>query len=145
MTAKEYLSELQIFNTRVKQKEEQKQMLIDMAKSITAKIGLVKVQSSSSVDRMGDTVAKAADLEAEIDKEINVYWYKQHLVINKIQMLTDALQMQVLFKRYVQFKDLQTIASEIDRTYQYVLEVHKKALISFEKIHASMLCEEKAG
>ena len=146
MTAKEYLSELENHSTRLKQKEEQKQMLLAVATSVTQRMSLTKIQSSSPVDRVGDTASKLADLEAEIDRDITDFWYKQDLFINQIQMLSDAIQMQVLFKTYVQFKALKTVAHEIGRSYQYTRELHQKALIAFEKIHADvLLCERKVG
>jgi len=144
MTAKEYLSELENHSTRLKQKEEQKQMLLAVATSVTQRMSSTKVQSNSPVDRVGDTASKLADLEAEIDRDITDFWYKQDLFINQIQMLSDAIQMQVLFKAYVQFKALKTVAHEIGRSYQYTRELHQKALVAFEKIHADILAEKKA-
>jgi len=144
MTAKKYLSELENHSTRLKQKEEQKQMLLAVATSVTQRMSSTKVQSNSPVDRVGDTASKLADLEAEIDRDITDFWYKQDLFINQIQMLSDAIQMQVLFKAYVQFKALKTVAHEIGRSYQYTRELHQKALVAFEKIHADILAEKKA-
>jgi len=144
MTAKKYLSELENHSTRLKQKEEQKQMLLAVATSVTQRMSSTKVQSNSPVDRVGDTASKLADLEAEIDRDITDFWYKQDLFINQIQMLSDAIQMQVLFKTYVQFKALKTVAHEIGRSYQYTRELHQKALVAFEKIHADILAEKKA-
>ena len=144
MTAKKYLSELENHSTRLKQKEEQKQMLLAVATSVTQRMSSTKVQSNSPVDCVGDTASKLADLEAEIDRDITDFWYKQDLFINQIQMLSDAIQMQVLFKTYVQFKALKTVAHEIGRSYQYTRELHQKALVAFEKIHADILAEKKA-
>lgn len=144
MTAKEYLSELENINARLKQKEEQKQMLLAAATTVTTRMNQTKVQSSSPVDRVGDAVSKLADLETDIDMEIADFWYTQDLFINQIQMLSDAIQMQVLFKTYVQFKALKTVAHEIGRSYQYTRELHQKALRAFERIHAAILCEKVA-
>ena len=49
MTAKKYLSELQVINTKIEQLQEQRQMYLDMATSITAPVNPVKVQTKLPV------------------------------------------------------------------------------------------------
>lgn len=144
MTAKEYLSELQLFNIRIEQLHEQKQMYLDMATSITAFINPVKVQSSYQTDRMADAVSKAVDMDALIDEEINNLWRRKNEIIQQIQELHNSKYMQLLFKVYVQQKSIRGSAIEMDMSYAYVIELHKKALSEFEKVHADILAERMA-
>ena len=76
MTAKEYLLELQLMKIKIEQLQEQKQMYLERAVSITVPINPVKVQSSPVVDRMGDNAAMAAGIDAIIDEEIASLWKK---------------------------------------------------------------------
>lgn len=51
MTAKEYLSEIQLMKFDIEQLQEQKQVYMDMVTSITAPINPVKVQTTPKNDR----------------------------------------------------------------------------------------------
>lgn len=139
MTAKQYLSELQTMKTKIRQLQEQRQMYLEMATSMTAAINQVKVQTSQTTDRMGDNVSKAADIGTKIDEEINALFWKQQEVIKQIQSLRNAEYMQILFKVYVQEKNIKQASAEMQRSYNYVLEIHKKALAEFEEIYRDVL------
>lgn len=145
MTAKEYLSGLAAMRVKIQQLQEQKQMFLDMATSITAPINPVKVQTSSAVDRMGDATAKAADMDAVIEAEIETLWNRQNEIIKEIQSLHNAKFMQLLFKVYVQEKSIRIASVEMHMSYQYVRELHKKALAKFEEVFADMLADRKVG
>lgn len=58
-----------------------------MATSITVPIKPVKVQISLTVDRMGNVVTKVADIDAVIEKEIEMLLYRQCEIIEEIQAL----------------------------------------------------------
>lgn len=90
MTAKGYLSEMQLMRTKIRLLQEQKQIYLDMSLSITAPINPVKVQSSPSVDRMGDNMAMAAGIDIKIEEEIASLWKKQDEVIKQIQGMHNA-------------------------------------------------------
>ncbi len=139
MTAKEYLSGLQMMKTKIEQLQEERQMYLEMAASITAPINPVKVQTSGTADRVGNNTSKAADLAAQIDEEVAALWDKQHEIMKRIQALRNADYIQVLFKVYVQFKTIKQAAAEMKRSYNFVLDVHKKALAEFEAVHADIL------
>lgn len=139
MTAKQYLSELQAMKTKIGQLQEQRQMYLEMATSITTAINPVKVQTSKMTDRMGDNVSKAADVGMKIDEEINALFWKQQEIIKQIQSLRNADYMQILFKVYVQEKNIKQAAAEMERSYNYALGIHKKALKRFEEMHRDVL------
>lgn len=141
MTAKEYLSELQTMKTKIGQLQEQRQMYLEMATSMTAAVNPVKVQTSRMTDRMGDNVSKAADIGTKIDEEINALFWKRQEVIKQIQSLRNADYMQILFKVYVQEKNIKQASAEMQRSYNYVLGIHKKALKAFEQLFADILAE----
>lgn len=139
MTAKRYLSELQLMSAKIEQLQEQRQMYLEMATSITVPFNPVKVQTSRKVDRIGDNTSKAADLAKEIDEKIDDLWNRQQETIKMIQFLHNADYMRVLFKVYVQFKTVKQAAAEMNKSYSYTIELHKKALEAFETAHADKL------
>lgn len=57
----------------------------------------------------------------------------KHTIINQIQALNDTKYVQVLYKRYVEYKRLEQIACEMSYTYQYIKELQKRGLQEFEK------------
>lgn len=139
MTSKQYLSELQTMKTRIGQLQEQRQMYLEMATSITVALNPVKVQTSHTPDRMGENVSKAADLGTKIDEEINALFWKQQEIIKQIQSLHNADYMQILFKVYVQEKNIKQASAEMGKSYNYVLGIHKKALKAFEETYRNVL------
>lgn len=139
MTAKRYLSELQLIQMEIEQLQEERKMYLEMATSISVRLSPVKVQTSGSVDRIGDNTSKAADLAKTVDKKINKLMEKQQEITNMIRSLHDKNYIQVLYKVYVQFKSLRATAVEMHRSYTYTLELHKKALAAFETVYADKL------
>ena len=139
MTAKKYLSELQVINTKIEQLQEQRQMYLDMATSITAPVNPVKVQTNRISDLMGDKTSKAVDLGKKIDEEINNLWNKQQEVVKEIQSLHNVDYIRILFKVYVQFKTIKQASFEMKKSYSYTVELHKKALAAFEAAYSYIL------
>lgn len=139
MTAKRYLSELQLMSAKIEQLQEEREMYLEMATSISVRLSPVKVQTSGSVDRIGDNTTKAADLGKRIDEEINILLNRQQETIKMIQSLHNADYMRVLFKIYVQFKTVKVASQEMKKSYSYTVELHKKALAEFETVHADKL------
>lgn len=114
-------------------------MYLEMATSISVRLSPVKVQTSGSVDRIGDNTTKAADLGKRIDEEINILLNRQQETIKMIQSLHNADYMRVLFKVYVQFKTVKQASAEMNKSYSYTIELHKKALAEFETVYADKL------
>ena len=139
MTAKKYLSELQVINTKIEQLQEQRQMYLDMATSITAPVNPVKVQTNRISDLIGDKTSKAIDLGKKIDEEINNLWNKQQEVLKEIQSLHNVDYIRILFKVYVQFKTIKQASFEMKKSYSYTVELHKKALAAFEAAYSYIL------
>ena len=60
MTAKEYLSELEEIKVKIQQLQEERQMYMEMAASISVSVNPVKVQDNSITDRVSLNTIKAA-------------------------------------------------------------------------------------
>lgn len=140
MKAKEYLQQLKRLDELINQKIKEVTDLRERATSVSGiDYSKDKVQTSPS----GDTpfvklIGKIADLEAEINAEIDSFVNEKHKIINQIQSLKNADYISLLFKRYVEFKKFEIIAIEMNFTYQYVLELHGCALREFETTYKNL-------
>lgn len=143
MTAKEYLSEVQRLQTIIEQKQERIKEIRESASTVRGvRFDLEKVQGSGRTDKIGDSVAKIIDLETEVENDMVSIIYRKHEMIEQIHALGNYRYIQLLYKRYIEFKRLQIVAAEMDFTYEYVLELHKKALKAFEVVNKEVLQKE---
>lgn len=133
MTAKEYLSELEEIKVKIQQLQEERQMYMEMAASISVSVNPVKVQNYSITDRVSLNTIKAANVDSKIDMEMSHLFNRTAQIIEQIRELRNALYIQILYKVYVQGKTLKESSVEMGRSYNYILASHKKALQAFEK------------
>lgn len=141
MTAKEYLQQLYKADTIINQKLKEKDDLHRMSTNIG---GLdytkEKIQTSSPENAPYETmIQKMIDIEGKIYSEVNYFLEKKHLIINQIQGLKNEKHINVLYLRYVEFKNFENIAVEMGLSYQYMLELHGYALQEFEKTYKNLL------
>lgn len=143
MTAREYLSEVQRLQTIIEQKQERIKEIRESASTVRAvRYDLEKVQGGGHSDKIGESVAKIVDLEKEVENDMMKLLYRQHEIIGQIHKLDNPKHIKILYKRYIEGKDFQTIADEIDLTYQYALMLHGKALKAFEAANKEILQKE---
>lgn len=135
MKAKEYLQQLKRLDTLIDQKIKELNELRSMSTVGAVDYSTERVQSSHSQDApFVRIVHKMIELEQEINSEIDTFVDKKHRIINQIQKLKNPDYISLLFKRYVEFKKFETIAIEMNYTYQYILNMHGYALKTFEEI-----------
>lgn len=136
LTAKQYLSQLQRLDVSIKQKKEEHENLLLLAQSFGGiSYDDVRVQSSGSQDKMAGKVSAAVDLEAQIKQELQEFLQKRHTVINQIQALENPAHIELLYKRYVQYKPLEVVAAEMGYTFDWTRRLHGEALRNFEETH----------
>lgn len=73
------------------------------------------------------------DLENEINAEIDSFIDTKHEIINQIQSLHNTKYVQVLYKRYVEYKQHNRIAREIHYDISHEFRLHQQALQAFEQ------------
>lgn len=134
MTAKEYLQQIEILDELIEAKQVELFQLRRLATSVTVPTDREAVQTSGTSDKVGEMVVKIVDLENEINEMIDDFIDRKIKCINIIDQIKPPLYHKVLHKHYVQYKPLTDIASEISYSYQYILEIHAKALQEVEKI-----------
>ncbi len=136
MKAKEYLQQLQKLDIVINQKLQELYELKKLQDIKAIDYTKEKVQSSRQNGANFETILiKIIDMENEINAEIDRFIDMKHNIINQIQNLDNSKYMQVLYKRYVEYKRLEMIAVEMNYTYQYIRKSHKYALEEFEKVN----------
>ena len=138
LTAKQYLDQLRVIDTKINQKMEELADLMTAATS-TGAIDYSKDRVQTSPQNAQENrICKYVDLNAEINREIDEFVNIKHRVTKEIQELNVDYYIKILFKVYVQYKTVKDTASEIGLSYQYVRDLHKKALKAFEELHTDL-------
>lgn len=132
--AKRYLQQIKLYDSHINTKIEEVHHLKAMATKITPTLKQDVVSGGGSQDKLSEAVAKIVDLEAEIDREIDRYVDAMRNISATIDTLSDPDQLQVLHKRYVQFKTWEQIACDMNMTYRNVCYIHGKALLAVNEI-----------
>lgn len=134
-TAKEYLQQLQWMDTVINQKIKELDDLCIKLKSIKSfDYSKERVQTSPSGDAPFVGIIERMDcLEKEINIEIDKFTCEKHKIINQIQGLSNGKYVKVLYKRYVEFKQIEVIAKELGYTKRHSERLHNQALLEFEK------------
>ena len=136
MNVKEYLGQLERLELMTKQKKEELMRLKELAVSIgSPALSTDKVKSGSTPKAAGfeKNIEKYMLLEEEIKQEISEFAAKRHTIINQIQGLDDAKYLNILYKRYVEYKKLDEIAEEMHYSYRNICYIHRKAIKKFEE------------
>lgn len=132
-TAKEYLARLRNADLKI----EARRLEIEQLKILATCTGglntdQVNVKSSKAADSMAKKVIDFVDKEAELKKDIERLIELRHQIIDMIFKLEDVRYIEVLFKRYVQYKRFEQIACEMSFSYDRARHLHIEALRAFE-------------
>ena len=134
MTTKDYLRQLRLLDIRIRQRQQQLSELRERAVSIGSRNDGERVQTSSSNDKLSENIVKIVELEEKINRMIVIFEEKKDCLIGEIQSLEDDRFVELLFKKYVEFKSFEQIAVEMNYEYKWTCRLHGRALLAFEKI-----------
>ena len=129
---KEYLRQLHRLELCIEQRQEELNRLRELIGSHAIDYG-ERVQTSPSADSIPNEVIRRAELEADISRKIERFLQLNHKIINEIQSLDNAVYVNILYKRYVEYKSLEEIAVEMNYSYRQVLRLHGMALQGFKR------------
>lgn len=144
MEAKEFLSQVKKLDLMIKNKLIEKQQWMDIALGITSNMSGERVQSSGSQSKMADAVAKCVDMEAEINRLIDLLIDTKKEVIQTIEQLESPTQYNVLHMIYIQDKTLQEVADEYDMSYDWAATTHGRALKNVREIRKNRCVSVKS-
>lgn len=134
MKAKEYLKQVELLDVKIRQKKIELAGLKEEATCTGAfDYSAEKVQTSAKADSMSKKVAKYVDLENEIHEDIERFTELKHKVIGQIHMLDDPKYINVLFKKYIEYKGLKEISKELGYSYDHIRRLHGWALLEFQR------------
>lgn len=139
LSAKKYLGQLEVIDTKIQQRlEELEELKADVYHVGGVDYSREKVQALGKSDRLSKEVVRFMTLNDEINTEIDEFTEIKRQVIKQIQSLNESNYIKVLFKVYVQYKSLKITSYEMKMSYQYVRIIHKKALASFEVMYPDL-------
>ena len=131
MKAKDYLNQIQLMDIKIDQRIEE---LKEMRERISVLTGI-----DYSKDRIQATpttgnkqIEELVDFERTVLDMINHETRLKHKVIGEIQQLNNPIYVDLLYKRYVKYQDLQDIAEDTKYTYNYICTIHGDALNEFQ-------------
>lgn len=128
MTPKEYLQQYRNAEDSINAKLDQIHKLRELATKTTQTLTADNVQSSGSEDKISVIVSKIVDMENEVDAEIDELHDIKNQVEGVISAVPNAKQRAVLTRRYINGYTWERIAVDLDISYQWVCELHGRAL-----------------
>jgi len=132
--AKEYLLKIKYYDDRINYGLEEYEKLKAMVTRITPVLKRDVVTASGSQDKLGDTVAKMADLLTQINRDTDTFVDLKREAKALLDKVKNPTYYKILHKRYVLYHSLEQIAVEMNYTYRWVKRLHGRALQAFEKV-----------
>jgi DNA-directed RNA polymerase specialized sigma subunit len=117
----------------VSSKLDKVQTLMDIATNPCSRITGMPRNPSPYLQPISDITARVADLEKEIEKDIDALVDYKQGVVDVITSL-DPLQRDVVKMRYILFKTWSETADELQLTVRHVHRVHNAALMAIDGI-----------
>ena len=136
MTAKKYLQGIRDLEMKIKHRQTQVNFLREKTSAAQAiRYDKTIVKSSASDSKLENDIATYTDIEREIEKTKIIFENRRNKIIGEIHELEDGRHVNILFKRYVEYKRYEKIADEMGYSFDYVKHLHGEALKAFnEKI-----------
>lgn len=85
-------------------------------------------RSNVKGDIKGDLICKIADMEESIKEDMNELLENRLKAMQMIDSLDNASMIDILYLRYLEFKQWDEIAYEVDKSLQWIFELNRKAL-----------------
>lgn len=132
--AQVYLEQYEMNFVQVECRMAERQQWHDLAFCITQQMSGDRVQSSGSKSKMTNAYDQCIEQEAAIDQEIKALSEKQEEIKQTLARLDNPTEYKLLHMRYIQFKQLKTIADNFGADYTWATTVHGRALKSVQDI-----------
>ena len=128
MTPKAYLSRYAAAERHIHYLEEQKERWHRRATRVTPQYGPAPGGGSGISKPVEDAFVQAMETEEEIAAEISKAAGLLREIRSAIDAVPDAVQREVLERRYIGMQSLEKIAVEMNYSYAHVLRLHGWAL-----------------
>ncbi len=128
MTPKEYLSQYGAIERNIRRMEEEKEQCRRRAMRITPGYEPVIADSGGVSDPVGRAVEQMERWEKRIIAEIDRLVDLREEIEAVIADVPNAVQRELLERRYIQLQSLEKIAVEMNYSYVHVKRIHGRAL-----------------
>ena len=128
MTKKEYLGQAYRIDQRINSKIEQIASLRILAAKATSTLGSEPVSGTRNVHRMEDVICRIADLETEINQDIDALVDFKQEMMSVIKAVSNLEYQTLLELRVLCFKTWEQIAVDMNYTVRNIHLLHKEAL-----------------
>ncbi len=133
MTAKEYLSQVEIKYKRLMRDIEELEELKSSA-MYKANIKEVERVQTSSGAGMADIVNRYIDFEKEVEQEEREYLNFRKEAYKCILPVDECFSVNILYERYFKYKRLDDIAVDSGYSYSQICRMHKQAINIFQQL-----------
>ena len=137
MTAKEYLSQIAILKTKIQQKQQELQELFEFDGLSATRYDAQKSTKQARDAAFVRTIEKRDILANKINKMISKYIFLKNKIIAQIHEVDNVSYIQILYKKYVEFKRLEDIADEMSYSHDRIRHLHGEALQAFTRKHGA--------
>lgn len=131
-SSKKYLRQIRLFDICIRQKEAELAVMRSEIENMSAAVTGERVQTSVN-DKMSEKVSHIVDLERQIIQDKEKFLRMKDRIINEIQSLNNAVYVDILYKRYVEYMRLEEIAVKLHYSYDRMRHLHGLALEAFRK------------
>ncbi len=128
MTAKEYLRQAYRLDQRINSKMEQLEALNNLATKCSSTLTDMPRASNRNTSKVAEAVVKIADLQDEINRDIDQLVAIKCNIIRIIKNVDNAEYQTLLELRYLCFKSWEQIAVDMRYSIDNVYRKHRKAL-----------------
>lgn len=143
MTAKQYLSQASVLKRRIKQIEDRIEELRTEASSPKAiRYDKDMIQSSPSGDALVNYIVRLEKEEHRLLEVKSQYFDLYSEIWNRIRNVRPDLYADILYMRYLEGKQLQTIADELGYVYVYTCKLHGRALLDFARRNSDIIAPQ---
>ena len=128
MAAKEYLGQAYRLDQRINSKLEQLESLNSLATKCSSTLTGMPRNPNRNTSMVSDAVAKIVDLQAEINRDIDLLVDLKCDMVRIIKSVDNAEYQTLLELRYLCFKTWEQIAVDMNYCIDNVYRIHRKAL-----------------
>lgn len=126
MTAKEYLKQYRTLDEQIRAKTERAALWRQRAEYVSP----VGIPGNGSIrDKVGDTAVKIADLEREINADIDALVDLESDITSRIKAVSRSNRRQVLELHYLNGLSLDEVAQRMNYSYRQICRIHGEALL----------------
>ena len=134
MRVKEYLSQAIYLKKKILRCEEQIEEIRSRMQSAGAiRYDKVNIMQSPSNDAMANYIIQLEKAEKASRELQSIYYATYAKIQEQIEMIDPPIMSTILGMRWLDGKDLATIADELSYSYEYVRHMHGDALKAFDR------------